>query len=210
MIFFKKSGIEKPENMGSFERVSYDQFEKDWKKLYGNGINNKHIRDIYHNIKLPERSTDKSAGYDFIAPFGFTLEKGANIIIPTGIRVFINPNGYLDLNPRSGMGFKYRTMLANTRGIIDADYCEAENEGHIMVKLCYEGIEESSSLKLELVSDSNNFMFNCIRPEYTESKPLVINQGDKFVQGIFNVYGITKDDKTSGKKRTGGMGSTGK
>lgn len=208
-MFFKKIKKVEPRIMGSFEKVSLDQFEKDWKKLYGDVIDERYIHNIYAMIELPTRSTERSAGYDFKSPFGFTLEKGANIVIPTGIRVYIEPNGYLDLNPRSGMGFKYRTMLANTRGIIDADYFDADNEGHIMVKLCYDGIEPSTTLE---ISDplERSFKFNCKRSEDVESKPLVINPGEKFVQGIFNTYGISNNDNAHGKKRHGGLGSTGK
>ena len=40
----------------------------------------------------------------------------------------------LEIYPRSSIGFKYQTMLANTVGIIDSDYFYAENEGHIFIK----------------------------------------------------------------------------
>ena len=39
-------------------------------------------------------------------------------------------------------------------------------------------------------------------------KPWVVNQGDKYMQGIFVKYGITDDDAADGI-RTGGFGSTG-
>lgn len=44
------------------------------------------IRDIYASIELPKRATKGSAGYDFYAPFAFSLPPGSTIKIPTGIR----------------------------------------------------------------------------------------------------------------------------
>ncbi len=41
----------------------------------------------------------------------------------------------LCLFPRSGLGFKFRLQLNNTVGIIDSDYSESDNEGHIFVKI---------------------------------------------------------------------------
>ena len=37
----------------------------------------------YERIKLPKRATKGSAGYDFYAPFDFTLKPGETIKIPT-------------------------------------------------------------------------------------------------------------------------------
>ena len=39
------------------------------------------------------------------------------------------------LAPRSGSGFKYKVQLYNTIGVIDGDYYNAKNYGHIMLKL---------------------------------------------------------------------------
>ena len=45
------------------------------------------IGDMYESLLLPRRATKGSAGYDFFAPFSFSLPSGATIKIPTGIRV---------------------------------------------------------------------------------------------------------------------------
>ena len=69
--------------VAKFEKVSYDQFKKDWLDTFYNinetsigveEIENR-IRRIYDNIKLPKRSTVSSAGYDFFAPEYFELYK---------------------------------------------------------------------------------------------------------------------------------------
>jgi dUTP pyrophosphatase len=85
----------------------------------------------FEGIKLPARATTGSAGYDFFAPEDVTLPG----VIKTGVRVKIAPGYVLCIFPRSGLGFKYGVKLVNTVGIIDSDYYNAENEGHIIIKL---------------------------------------------------------------------------
>lgn len=46
----------------------------------------------------------------------------------------MEPGWLLALLPRSGLGFKNGFRLANTVGVIDSDYSNADNEGHIMAK----------------------------------------------------------------------------
>lgn len=97
-------------------------------------------RDIYTNIDLPSRSTEGSAGYDFHMPFSAAFRAGRAVedavTIPTGIRCRIEPGWMLALFPRSGLGFKHGMRLMNTVGVIDSDYYHADNEGHIMAKIC--------------------------------------------------------------------------
>lgn len=138
------------------------------------------IRDMYESIKLPQRATRGSAGYDFYAPFSFSLPPATTIKIPTGIRAKMDEDWVLKLYPRSGLGFKYRLQLNNTVGVIDSDYFYSDNEGHIFVKL---------------TNDSN------------EGKTVEVTQGTGIVQGIFLEYGITVDDDAQGI-RNGGFGST--
>jgi len=138
------------------------------------------IIDMYESIELPKRATKGSAGYDFYAPFAFSLPPGSTMKIPTGIRVKMDEDWVLKLYPRSGLGFKYRLQLNNTVGIIDSDYYYSDNEGHIFAKI---------------TNDSN------------EGKTLEIGAGAGFMQGIFIEYGITVDDEAEGI-RNGGFGST--
>lgn len=95
------------------------------------------LKDEWDNIKLPKRATYASAGYDFYAPFTFVIPDGNDYItIPTGIR-FVTDRDDITLicAPRSGLGFKNQVSLANTIGVIDADYWQSKNHGHIMAKL---------------------------------------------------------------------------
>ncbi|MDE5616260.1 MAG: dUTP diphosphatase [Clostridia bacterium] len=165
------------QRVAKFYKVSYKQFEQDWVDTFGQ---NDSIQEIYDGIKLPKRATTGSAGYDFFAPVQIVLKPGETIKIPTGIRVEILENWVLKCYPRSGLGFKFRLQLNNTVGIIDSDYFNSSNEGHIFCKL---------------TNDSN------------ENKTVTVNKGDGFIQGIFVEYGITFDDEVS-EKRDGGFGST--
>lgn len=140
------------------------------------------ILDMYESLSLPRRATKGSAGYDFFAPFSFSLPPGASITIPTGVRVKMAEDWVLQIYPRSGLGFKYRLQMNNTVGIIDSDYYDSDNEGHIFIKL---------------TNDSR------------EGKTVDVTQGTGFAQGIFLQYGITEDDDADGV-RNGGFGSTSK
>ncbi len=162
-----------------FEKVSLQQFMEGWTDTFGpqepGGI-----EQIYDSIRLPRRATAGSAGYDFFAPAAITLKPGETVKVPTGIRVWMEPEWVLKCYPRSGLGFKYRLQLNNTVGIIDSDYYYSDNEGHIFSKL---------------TNDSR------------EGKTVEISAGDGFMQGIFVEYGITLDDCVD-NVRNGGFGST--
>ena len=133
-----------------------------------------------NDVLLPRRATKGSAGYDFFAPETFTLNPHETVKIATGVRVSIRNGWVLMMFPRSGLGFKYRLTLDNTVGIIDSDYFNAENEGHIFIK-----------------------MTNC------GDKPLTVEKGKAFAQGVFLPFGVTVDDECD-KIRIGGFGSTDK
>lgn len=91
------------------------------------------MRAEWEGIKLPSRATSGSAGYDFYAPFRFSIDSDS-VHIVTGIRCKIEPGWLLMCCPKSGLGFKYRMNLDNTIGIIDSDYYNSDNEGHIQAK----------------------------------------------------------------------------
>lgn len=157
--------------MNQFYIISRKRFESD----FG-------VECAYEDIKLPARATRGSAGYDFYAPYDFTLAPGQWTKIPTGIRIVLDDDKFLLMAPRSGLGFKYRLQLDNTVGIIDSDYCRSDNEGHIFIKI---------------TNDSR------------EGKTLSVKKGDAFAQGIIMSYFLTADDDAR-SVRNGGMGSTDK
>lgn len=165
--------------IAKFEKVSLKQFREGWTDTFGPADEDE-VEVIYSQIDLPRRATAGSAGYDFYAPANIILEPGQTVRIPTGIRVWMEPEWVLKCYPRSGLGFKYRLQLNNTVGIIDSDYFYSDNEGHIFVKLTNDG---------------------------REGKTVEIPAGTGFMQGIFVEYGITVDDDASAV-RNGGLGST--
>ena len=122
--------------VGEFEKVSFEQYYEAIKDEFYKGQEmtpalQENIKKSWEALQLPSRATSGSAGYDFKAPFSFSLDAGDTIKIPTGIRVKVD-EGWL---PRSGLGFKYRLQLDNTMGVIDSDYYYSDNEGHIFAKI---------------------------------------------------------------------------
>lgn len=176
-----------------FEKVSKSQYLKDSEgDVYINAPNSEddippffslsNKESTYESIKLPKRATKKSAGYDFFAPYDFSLYPGQTIKLATGIRVILDEDKFLMCAPRSSHGFRARIQLDNTIGIIDADYSESSNEGHIHIKL---------------TNDSRN------------GACLDVNKGDAFMQAIILQY-FKVDDDNSDSQRDGGFGSTDK
>lgn len=136
--------------------------------------------EVFGDVKLPERSTAFSAGYDFFAPKDFVIGGGEVRGVQSGVKAYMRPDEVLKIYPRSSMGIKKNVILANTVGVIDADfYNNEDNEGNIC--LC---------------------LYN-----YGKS-PVVIHKGDKVAQGVFQKFLVGDDVPT--ELRKGGIGSTGK
>ena len=172
-----------------FEKITREQWVKDAVNLlsleHPTAENFRDINKLYDNIKLPKRATKYSAGYDFYVSGNTFIPPRDSGIILTGIRWVCDKeedkNKVLQLYPRSGIGFKTGVRLMNTVGIIDADYWEGNNEGHIMLKL-----------------------YNPMNSH------LHIEDGEAIVQGVITEYHTCDDEEEIVEKRTGGMGSTDK
>ncbi len=136
----------------------------------------------YKNINMPERSTRKSAGYDFEICKPFTLAPGEIGRAETGVKAYMMDDEVLKLYPRSSLPQKYGLTIPNNVGIIDADYYNNDdNDGAIFIQL-------------------HNF----------SDKSVTLEKGTRIAQGIFMKYLKTTDDRNNGNDRTGGFGSTGK
>lgn len=133
-------------------------------------------------IKIPVRKTAASAGYDLAAAITVTIAPQAIVLVPTGIKAYMQDDEVLEIYIRSSLAIKKQLRLANNVGIIDADYYDNEsNEGHIMLAM-YNFGKETVTLK----------------------------QGERIAQGIFKKYLLTDGDNAgAGDKRQGGFGSTG-
>ena len=136
-------------------------------------------------INLPIRKTKNSAGYD--------VEAAEDCIIPafkpgckptlvkTGIKAYMPEGEYLMLCNRSSNPGKKGLILANSVGIVDADYYgNPDNDGLIMYAF-----------------------YNVFETD------LEIKKGDVIGQAIFQKYYVTDDDAAEGD-RMGGFGSTSK
>ena len=105
--------------------------------------------------------------------------KAKPTLVSTGVKCHLEEGYYLELSVRSSTPLKYWIILANSVGIIDADYCDnPDNEGEIF------------------------FQVINLSPY-----PIQLRQGDIIGQGIIKRYEVTDDDKAEGL-RQGGFGST--
>ncbi|UQS85033.1 dUTP diphosphatase [Apilactobacillus apisilvae] len=164
------------------------------------------------NINLPYRATKQAAGYDIESACDFKLpsiwklgflkvlwaikheksvsdknvQKAKDILkpylVPTGIKVHMQPNEVLIIANRSSGPLKRGMILPNGIGVIDSDYYNNNNnEGEIFVQLMNFGITDRE-----------------------------IKKGERIGQGIFMPFLTVDNEENNGKTRTGGFGSSGK
>lgn len=133
------------------------------------------------DVKLPERSTKNSAGYDFFNTNKVICKSHEITMIPTGIKAQFPKDEALFLFNRSSNPKKKGLIILNGVGVVDSDYYNnADNEGE-MAFVFYNMLNEDVTLEA----------------------------GEKLGQGIFMKYAKVDND-TAEAKRTGGFGSTGK
>ena len=143
--------------MRDFEKISFEQFKKDVK----DDIN------LYNKYKLPQRSSDSTAGYDIYLLDDLVIKPNEIKKLPTGLKSFFGKDEVLFLIVRSSMGFKCNIRLCNQIGVIDADYYNnKDNEGHMWIRIQNESDET-----------------------------VTIPKGESVVQGIFLKYLTTETDK---------------
>lgn len=130
----------------------------------------------------PTRATEKSAGFDLVATSYEWAENGSQIIYRTGIGLDSLPEGFFGLlTPRSSI-YQYDLRLANSVGVIDADYT-----GEILVVF-------DAPLVASLVLSRGNAR--------------VFSPGDKVAQLVLLPY--MTDGVVVETERTGGFGSSDK
>ena len=139
----------------------------------------------YKGINLPKRKTRCSAGYDVEAAEDTIIPSFKSgmkpTLVKTGIKSYFPDDEYLMLANRSSNPGKKGLVLANSIGVVDADYYGNEsNDGHIMFAFY-------------------NFFDQDVK----------IKKGDAIGQAIFQKYFIADDDNAEGT-RVGGFGSTNK
>ena len=142
------------------------------------------VKRVEEDIKLPERSTLNSAGYDFFAIEDIIFNPKTITRVFTGIKCELMPNQVLLLANRSSNPSKKSLVLLNGIGVIDADY--------------YGNMDNDGEIAFEFYNMSNNLV--------------KIKKGEKLGQGIILHFDKTEDDYVSNpyKIRQGGFGSTDK
>ena len=77
-------------------------------------------------LALPSYETAGSAGMDLRAALAedaaVTLEPGARALVPTGLKMALEPGWEAQVRPRSGLALKHGITCLNTPGTIDSDY----------------------------------------------------------------------------------------
>ena len=80
------------------------------------------IQRLDTDIPLPAYAYEGDAGLDLVSAVDVTVEPLQRVAIPTGIAIAI-PAGYAGfIQPRSGLALKAGLSMANTPGLIDANY----------------------------------------------------------------------------------------
>lgn len=158
----------------------------------------------YKNARLPEYQTKHSAGADFFAAedvvipslwkgifsalgevikgngFGNVSDTFKPTLVHTGVKAFMQDDEVLELYNRSSNPKKLGLVLANSVGVVDADYYEnPDNDGEIMFAFY-------------------NFKL----------KDVKIKAGDRIGQGVFKKFLKADNAVYKDEERKGGFGST--
>ena len=138
------------------------------------------VKRIKEDIKLPERSTLNSAGYDFFALEDIIFNPNTITRVFTGVKCELMPNQVLILANRSSNPSKKGLILLNGIGVVDADYYgNPDNDGEIA------------------------FEFYNMLDEIVE-----IKKGEKLGQGLILKFDKIEDDFVTNVRKSG-WGSTG-
>ena len=91
-------------------------------------------------VALPAYETSGSAGMDLRAAVPddapVTLEPGARVLVPTGLKIALETGWEAQVRPRSGLALKHGITCLNSPGTIDSDY-----RGEVGVILINHGAE---------------------------------------------------------------------
>lgn len=164
-----------------------------------------------NDIKLPERSTKESAGYDLCAAEDILVQSYFKKLF--NIDDFNNIETCLSLSDHANIIKKYNLKPTMVPTGIKA--CMDSNE---VLKI----YSRSSIATKNLVMLANNV--GIIDADYYNNPDneghifvpllnfspydILIKKGDKIAQGIFEIYDTINDDKAEGERK-GGFGSTG-
>ncbi|TAJ66459.1 dUTP diphosphatase [Brevundimonas sp.] len=86
------------------------------------------VERLFHaeGLPLPAYETGGSAGMDLRAAVAedapLTLAPGARALVPTGLKIALDPGYEAQVRPRSGLALKHGITCLNSPGTIDSDY----------------------------------------------------------------------------------------
>ena len=128
---------------------------------------------------LPKRSTQHSAGYDFVAAETIKIDPGTIKLVPTNVKAYMQEGEVLYLYDRSSNPRKRGIVLSNSVGVIDKDY--------------YSNPDNDGNIHAQFTNITNDVV--------------TIEKGTAMMQGVFMPFLLADDDDASGV-RVGGFGST--
>lgn len=163
-----------------FEKVSFEQFVKDMIAcgLAPESVSDEELRDVYDAVQLPERKTEGSAGYDFHVP--------VDVSIPETPSDVLIPTGI-----RVKIDKGWFLMCAPRSGLGFKYGMKLQNTVGVIDSDYYHATNEGHIMAK--VSADHDFK---------------LRAGDRFMQGIFMIYGTSSNGNLY-NTRTGGFGSTG-
>ena len=125
---------------------------------------------------LPKRETAHAAGYDLKVAETTQIEPGQIVLVPTGVKAYMQPGEVLYLYDRSSNPRKKGLVLINSVGVIDGDYYgNPNNEGHIFAQM-----------------------------QNITNKKVSLEVGDRIVQAVFAPYLVADDDQATGTRTSTG------
>lgn len=99
------------------------------------------------------------------------IPPGRTTIFHTGLKCAVPEGYYLEINPRSSLGFKKDVMLANTVGIIDSHY-----RGEIKVAL-------HNNSPINVLIENGERVVQCMLKKVEDVESVVVNELDETDRG---------------------------
>ena len=167
-----------------FEKVSYSQYKSAWEDLgmVFSAQDEETLLVEWEKIKVPARATAGSAGYDFYLPRTMDFSPRRNQFFPTGIRCVMDE---IDMNVFLSLVPKSGLGCKYGMRLLNTMGVVDKDYAH---------------------SDNEGHIMCGISVE----RELHLHAGDKFLQGILQMFFTFHGEKSPTAVRDGGFGSTGR
>lgn len=157
------------------------------------------IELCHENAKIPQYAHISDSGADVYALEDITIHPGETVLVPTGIKVALQPGYEIQVRPKSGRALKTKLRVANTPGTIDQEYRDE-------IKVIIENIEPP--IKDITIEDGKV-------TSVLYGSDFFIGKGEKFCQLVLSevpkmsFYRVENVKSIDNNDRNGGFGSTG-